>query len=136
MKRKKVWRYYCDYCKKAGCSGGHLLKHEQRCTLNPNRYCGFCHLLEQEQSDLNKAMELLPEPEDYLQRDEEFGLEEAVKIALPKLRNFVGNCPACIMAALRQKGIPVPIAVDFKFKAECKSVWTDFNEGQESGYDY
>ena len=34
------------------------------------------------------------------------------------------------MAALRQKGIPVPMATDFDFKAECQSIWDEFNAEQ------
>ncbi len=132
MRRKKVWRYYCDYCKKAGCSGGHLKKHEERCTLNPNRTCGFCNLLEQPQPDLKKAVELLPAPKKYIKESDEgwmeYGdLEKVVSDALPTLRDFVGDCPACIMAALRQRGIPVPMAKDFNFKKEADGIWSDFN---------
>ena len=135
MRRKKMWRYYCDYCKKTGGSGYHLKKHEKGCTLNPNRVCGFCGILEQPQSDLVKAMELLPEPKEYMKEDEYAGitykgLGEAVEKTMPKLRDLVGNCPACIMAALRQKGIPVPMVESFDFKKECASVWADFNENQ------
>ena len=138
MRKKKVWRYYCDFCKKAGCSGGHLKKHESRCTLNPSRTCGFCGLRDEPQPDLKKAMKLLPDPEKYVVKiDEKYahgfcykGLDVAIKEALPKLRNFVGNCPACILAALRQKGIPVPIATDFDFKKECRAAWSDFNAAQ------
>jgi len=139
MRRKKVWRYYCDYCKKAGCSGGHLKHHEERCTLNPKRICGFCKLADKQQPDLAKAMELLPDPTKYIKITEfgftDFdGLNDVVKEALPKLREFVENCPACIMAALRQKGIPVPIAVDFDFKKESASAWADFNNAQREDY--
>ncbi len=136
MRRKKMWRYYCDYCKKANCSGASIKKHESRCTLNPNRACGFCGILEQPQSDLVKAMELLPEPKDYLKEHCEsglysyVGLEKAVEDVMPKLRDFVGNCPACIMAALIQKGIPVPMVTSFNFKERCQEVWADFNENQ------
>ncbi len=137
MRKKKVWRYYCDYCKKAGCSGGHLKHHEERCTLNPNRICGFCKMAEEEQPAMANLLVLLPEPKDYKKTDAEFGLisfvglEEVVKKALPKLREVAKDCPACILAALRQKGIPVPIATDFDFKKECASSWSDFNEAQQ-----
>ena len=138
MKRKKVWRYYCDYCKKAGCSGGHLKKHEERCTLNPNRFCGMCSLLEQEQPDLKKAIELLPDPEEYKDRTgygtffvyREEALVEVVEKAMIKLRDFTDNCPACILAALRQKGILVPLAKSFDYEKESKEVWAEFNDRQ------
>ncbi len=135
MKRKKVWRYYCDYCKKAGCSGGHLKHHEERCTMNPNRQCGMCRFLDQTQSNLDEAMNILPDPEKYYKEDA-FGtggyenLDKAVEEIMQTLRDFVGNCPACILAALRQKKIPVPLVLSFDFSKECKEAWAEFNERQ------
>jgi len=144
MRKKKVWRYYCDYCKKAGCSGGHLKHHEERCTLNPNRICGFCKLMDKGQSVLVEIIKLLPNPKDYIEEDKKFGwtsyvgLDVAVAKALPKVREAAEDCPACIMAALRQAGIPMPIAKGFDFKKECESIWSDFNDAQreenEVGY--
>lgn len=37
MKRKRVWRYYCDFCKKSGCGRAAMAWHEQRCINNPAR---------------------------------------------------------------------------------------------------
>jgi hypothetical protein len=135
MKKKKVWRYYCEWCKKSGCSGYWMRKHEQRCTMNPNRICGYCNLADNEQLPMTELLGLLPDPANHIVADSEyegFGatLETAVAEALPRLREVTDNCPACIMAALRQKGIPVPIARDFNFKDECKAVWAAFNEAQ------
>ena len=141
MKVKKRNRYYCDYCKKSGCSSYWMRKHEDRCTLNPNRYCGFCHLLEQDQSDLSEALKLLPEPKDHQTWDESGScyytspLQIAIDEAIPKLRDFVENCPACIMAALRQKGIPVPMATGFNFTKESQSIWAEFNS-EKMGAEY
>ena len=79
---------------------------------------------------------MLPNPDEYKCEDAEYesfyyrGLEEAVDAVLPKLREACNNCPACIMAALRQKGIPVPVAKNFHFKKECQSIWSDFNDAQ------
>ena len=90
--------------------------------------------IHQKQSGLAELLTLLPNPENY--KDKELiddgwisfvGLEKAVKEALPKLREIMGNCPACIMAALRQKGIPVPLAKDFDFKKECQEIWDEVN---------
>lgn len=55
-------------------------------------------------------------------------LRDATKLALPELRKACGNCPACIMAALRQKGIPVYMAEDYNWTDEMKAVWTIVNE--------
>lgn len=141
MRKRKVWRYYCDFCKKAGCSGGHLKNHEKHCTLNPNRDCGMCKARELEQPDLSKAILLLPNPDEYLSRETDCdgdnificfdGLEDAVDKVLPELRDFVENCPACIMAALRQRGIPVPVAKKFNYRDECQYMWAELNRNQE-----
>ena len=91
-------------------------------------------MLEQEQPAVIDLLAVLPNPKEYEEIDADFGwksfvgLEAAVDEALPKLRDIAGDCPACILAALRQKGIPVPIAKSFNFKAECESIWADINE--------
>jgi hypothetical protein len=34
-------RYRCDYCKHTGTKDS-MLRHEERCFKNPNRYCRYC----------------------------------------------------------------------------------------------
>ena len=138
MITKKVNRYYCEYCRKSGGAAGHIKKHESRCTMNPNRHCGYCDVLDQKQSNLAELLALLPNPENYKEKElvddgwiSFVGLEKVVKEALPKLREITGSCPACIMAALRQKGIPVPLAKDFDFKKECREIWDEFNAARQ-----
>ena len=125
MKTKKVYRYYCDYCKKSGCSKRHLQHHEERCTLNPHRICGYCKLLDQEQPEIDDLLAILPSPEKHSGYGN--ALYAAIEDALPKLREAAGGCPACILAALRQKGIPVPMATNFDFKKECQEIWDEIN---------
>ena len=143
MITKKKNRYYCEFCKKSGGASYWIKHHEERCTLNPNRHCGYCDLLEGIQSNLAELIAILPNPSEYERTDVlEYkgfhykGLEEAVDTVLPKLREACNSCPACIMAALRQKGIPVPIAKNFDFKKECASIWADFNEEQRQAEYY
>lgn len=123
-------RYYCEFCNKAGGSGGHIRRHEERCTLNPSRVCGMCNVLGQKQPELSLLLAILPS-KDEQRMEEEGGLvhfknvpEEVIK----KLREAAGGCPACMLAALRQRGLPVPTAEAFNFTEECKSVWADINE--------
>lgn len=135
MKVKKVNRYYCEYCKKSGCSGYWMKKHEQRCTMNPNRTCGYCDLLNQPQPEISDLLAILPDPKEYVETDDEnrnwwyssIMLDTHLEEAMPKLRELAGNCPACIMSALRQKGIPVPMAQSFDFKVECQKIWDEVN---------
>jgi hypothetical protein len=53
--------------------------------------------------------------------------------ALKELRK-ISDCPGCIMAALRIKGIPTPMVTDFNFKEESKKAWAIFNESQDCGW--
>jgi hypothetical protein len=152
MTKKQVWLYACDFCKKKkGRSSGHMKRHEQSCTLNPNRVCRVCKMKHGEdmqpfkQRPIEELKRLLPDPS-LFKTEDEFeniifdGLTEKVNEALPALREVCGNCPACIMAALRQKGIPVPVATDFKFSDEMKAIWTAINEAawqdEQESYHY
>lgn len=132
MRKVKRWRYYCEFCKKSGGSGSHMAKHEKACTMNPDRVCGMCKALEQEQPNLTELMALLPNPGDYLIKHEIWeelpGLDGVVERSMPELREKSGNCPACILAALRQAKIPVRAIESFNFTEECKTFWVDINE--------
>lgn len=133
MIRKKVWRYYCEFCKKSGCSGGHIKKHELHCTLNPNRECGLCSIMGEESAKIDILLNILPNPEPYKKPDEfgwfEWpGLAADVEKAMPELREKTQGCPACILAALRQKGIPVPLVTSFDYKKESAERLHDINE--------
>jgi len=123
-------RYYCDFCKKAGGSAYHMRIHEERCTLNPERKCGVCAILEEKQP----AMATLLEPFAGIKAvKDEYGYlsfdDAALGVALAEVRK-VSNCPACIMATIRQSGIPVPAVSGFSFTKEMRSAWADFNNAQ------
>ena len=144
MKTKRVNRYYCDFCKKSGCSAYHMRRHEERCTMNPNRKCGMCDIVGEEQKDLTYLMDILPAPE-WIEGElvdlvlETLRNESDIQAVIPDLRDAANGCPACMMAALRQKGIPVPMAMDYK--KERDEFWGAYNEAQyvaevESAYQY
>lgn len=137
MKVRKVNRYYCDFCKKAGCSGYHLKRHERGCTKNPSRTCGVCKMLEEEQRPIAELIRPLPDPAQFVKIREwdnsEYygnGLATAAAKALPALRTAANNCPACILAAIRQAGIPVPMVADFSFTKEMRAVWDTINDAK------
>ena len=145
MITKKVNRYYCEFCKKAGGSASWISRHEKVCTLNPNRVCGVCKMdhgeysqNEAEQKPIGELLAILPDTSSFKVKEIDFetgkqyeywhdDLTVAVNEVLPKLRKASGNCPACIMAALRQKGIPVTMVTDFDFKAEMQEIWDNIN---------
>jgi hypothetical protein len=143
MTQKKVNQYRCDFCGKKGYSPGHMKKHEERCTKNPNRVCGMCNLTEEDQPSMQSLLAILPDPEqfkEYSGDDEreyvsmnDGKLEKAVEDIMPKLRELTGNCPACIMAALRQKGIPVPAIHCFDYPKERAAFLASVNESNWDG---
>ena len=137
MRAVKRWRYYCDHCKKVSGLRSAMEKHEKGCTLNPNRRCGICDFLTTGGTPLSELMALLPDPAKFKHMESwdagaEFGgsgeyevmddeaLAAATHAVLPKLRELTDNCPACILAALRQRGIPVPIVTEFNFGDDMK----------------
>ena len=141
MIRKKVWRYYCEYCKKAGGSGFHLKNHELHCTLNPNRECGLHKLAGENTPDMDILLSILPDPAKYKQTDEFGGenysadLGEDTEKVMEWLRAAADNCPLCIMAALRIKGIPVTMIKSFDYKKEFDSQMSEHNNEMNDRYD-
>lgn len=154
MRKVQRWRYYCDHCKKVGGSGFHMAKHEVGCTLNPDRKCGLCvHLSGGWGEQLPDMLALFPDPEKFKRVEswdagEDFGgagecewpddeaLRAAVHAVLPKLREMTEDCPVCILAALRQKGIPVPVVTDFNFTKELDDARSRMNEIRNENADY
>jgi hypothetical protein len=132
---KKVNRYYCEYCKKANCSASSISQHEKHCTLNPNRECGMCNkypetFLDPPGVPLKKLIVSLPDPKIYLsvklgEPISGTAMTREANAVLPKIREMSNNCPACILAALRQRGIPVPLVTDFNFKEESEKIFAE-----------
>jgi hypothetical protein len=87
MRKKKVWRYYCEWCKKSGCSAGHMKNHEKHCTNNPNRDCKMCSVSGGYQEDIKTLIRVLKYE------------------GLNALRDKCFTCPACMLAAIRQSGL-------------------------------
>lgn len=141
MKIKKVNRYWCDFCNKAGLSASHMAKHEKHCTLNPARECRMCKMMKDgwdsdfKQATLPELIAILPPPD--MVANENGGIEyhytyqAKLDAAIPLLRKAAGGCPACMMAALRQAKIHVPMATGFDFTRECKEIWSGINEDRQ-----
>ena len=142
MRREKKWRYYCDFCKKSGGSGGHMKKHEKHCTMNPDRVCSMCEYIGMsEQKPIAELVAVVPNWEDYAVEEEDWvnhstyislnsKWEPAINEAVKKLRELTCDCPACILAALRQSVSNmnfVPYAT-FNFSAEMKERLKDCSE--------
>lgn len=127
MTRKKVWRYYCEHCKRSGCSGGHIRRHEESCTANPNRICRFHEAMKTHQPHMEALVATVKEHGDD------------AKGIMAALRDAADNCPACILSALRQSGIQrewadrlyqgddnAPV-IEFSFRAEVAEFWDSVN---------
>ncbi len=122
MKKVKKWRYYCEFCKKSGASGGHMQKHETGCTNNPRRICQFCKLNELEQKD---ATVLAANLKALAVKD--------VDAAMKALRTECGDCPTCILSAIRQSGLlgykeEGYIDFGFDYQKEKEQFWISHNQ--------
>lgn len=141
MTSRKVTQFKCDHCGKRSLSASHMAKHERHCTKNPNRICRVCKMVDHDQKPMVDLLALLPDPrkfaepmaipDGYPEPDEPFYgprlLTELIKV-FPRLREATSECPGCIMAALRQKGIPLPLVADlFDFSTEMKDLWNEIN---------
>jgi hypothetical protein len=101
MRSALRWRYYCDFCKKAGGLAYHIQRHETYCTLNPDRKCRMCDGMGGDVADNRAAL---------------------ASGGLNAVRESAENCPACILAAIRQTpGLSVGEFEDFDFGSEGKS---------------
>lgn len=147
MKAVKRWRYYCDHCKKGGQSPYHMRNHEAVCTLNPKRQCKMCGLIEGGNgSELPEMLALLPDPAQFMQvipadqwskerviLDDE-KIKPLIAAVLPAMRELCQDCPVCLLAAFRQKKIPVPLVDGFNYKEEMKSMFGDINDAKREDY--
>ena len=127
MKSKQVWRYYCDFCKKSGGSKHHMEAHEKRCVANPGRVCGMCRALEQEQPEMQTLLDALPMLHESAVSDFLVGTAYDAP-DLTKLRKAAGDCPVCMLAALKQRGFTAIFGKEvFDYQKEVSSVWHDHN---------
>jgi hypothetical protein len=77
---------------------------------------------------MKDLLDILPDPALFWKEDEygkQFHCDEILDAKIKELHKKT-NCPACILAVLRQKGIPIT-ATNFDFTKECKSWWIDVN---------
>lgn len=122
MRKKKVWRYYCEFCRKSGCSGGHIAKHERACTANPNRVCRMCKLVGATQKPLAELLAAF-----------DGGQSPADTDSLRELESVAEGCPACMLAAVRawdQAHPETECSFSVHFRERCEAVWTDLHRAE------
>lgn len=125
MRSKRVWRYYCDFCRKSGCNSGHIRNHEKRCVRNPSRECRMCeHATGEEGLGPHASLDALVR-----------GIERA---DVEGLREVAQGCPACMLAGVLEwkrraelEGLgPEDLWIDFDFKKESELMWREKDEGE------
>lgn len=136
MRQVKRWRYYCDYCRKAGGSKGHIIAHEKGCTKNPNRECGLCRFGEQEQVPLPELIAFVEQRALLIPDDDYFYPHNGkhTEALVNELQAKANNCPACTLAALRQSKKQVFLNAGFNVKERWAKWWAD--HPQEPRYYY
>jgi hypothetical protein len=105
MRKKKVWRYYCDFCKTSKGTPQSMRHHEERCTMNPHRKCGLCTLVDGGYGYLSEGLKAL-ESYKHLAKGSMATCDHYLpKTAEEELRKATNDCPVCMYAALRQTGL-------------------------------
>ena len=137
MRRKQVWRYYCEHCKRGSCNPSAMKRHEIGCTNNPARVCKLCS---EGGVGPNDVADLVA----FFRGTEGQDPQERLKA----LREKTEGCPACILATLRQSG-SLGYTIDaegechgidwgFNFQTEKTAWWSEINanhrEHQSYGY--
>lgn len=155
MKKRRVWRYTCEHCKKSNCSASAMATHERSCTANPARVCRMC-------LNMHRGEDLNQQPMGVLRAA--FAEDIAAfkpgdfEIVPVNLRAAAADCPCCMLAAIRQHRDQIPQfsvptytgfdqdeptgpaliqrhGVKFDFKKEMASKFADLNDARaDQGY--
>ena len=125
MRKVKRWRYYCDFCKKAGGSGGHIATHEKHCTKNPDRDCR----LECDTIDLPDLIEKYRKQ--LITKVDSLGFVDVVEMPdIKDIKNDTGNCPNCTLTILRCADLISSYRGNFDYKKELEGWWAEVNESE------
>lgn len=132
MRMKLRPRYYCDFCRKNSGFAAHMAKHEKACTNNPARVCGVCASAELVQKPWSELLAALDEDiAAGIRSDEweetEVGAACSGPITIPRLIDLAMGCPACILAAVRQRDA---FDISFNYKKCHEEFWSSVNENR------
>lgn len=133
MRTRIVKRHYCDHCRKGGFMRPAMEKHEAGCTANPDRVCRMCRM---NPEAIQKPMAEIVALIDSFCPIELVESETARKQAETAIREFVHNCPACLLAGSRQSTHWLPFDLDWK--AESKNWLGEWGHdfSVRNGYSY
>ena len=139
MKVLKKWRYYCDYCKKSGGSKHHMEKHEHVCTMNPGRSCNMCDYTDGLSSGLSEMVSIVKASvKNFIDKHgfETWVIDDETEEGIIEKIRDISDCPACILSALRQSGVPASMFLSFNYKKEREAMWENWNEDQLANIAY
>lgn len=137
MKEFRCWRYRCDFCKKNTRQKAAMVRHEIRCTANPNRQCQFHKYVSRDPAP--SVAEMVAFLESHY-NDGDYGLKA--------LREYVCDCLPCILSALRASGLCKGYADEegfrepkigreqFDFKKELEEFWIQAREDEREASAY
>ena len=113
MRQKRVWRYYCDHCKKGGCGKAAMVRHEEHCIKNPTRSCRMCN-------HGDGGTHTLPDL-----------LAALASGGISALREEAGGCPACMLAAVWRDNLDrADDPHDWNYREEHQRFWSDANSAR------
>jgi len=128
MKIKKVNQYKCDHCGKKKYNAASMIKHEKHCTKNPDRYCRMCDIVNGAQNNLKSLIAIMPcdviETNTIFENIQEKNVLNIKEIlsSFEKMKEEA-NCPACILAVIRQ--LKSKVFFNFDYKEEVKQAFED-----------
>lgn len=130
MTKRKVWRYYCEHCKKAGGNAGHMATHETHCTKNLNRKCRMCaryfgeikHDYKALAKELDDGWRTTFDPQTY---GEIGGAADDNTENMNAVMAKVNKCPACFLTIIRFSKCGLFYEFDFK---KAKEEWWEDDE--------
>lgn len=126
--------YYCEFCKKHYFVKSVAVRHEEHCTLNPDRLCNMCK--RGSTYDFRSLAHLIIS-EIYFkdEYDEGYRIQNVIKMEdlIKNIRDEVDNCPACMLTVMRLagKGVTYFLTDYFNYEEECKKWWAEINEENE-----
>ena len=136
MRSQLRMRHYCDFCKKSGGTKPAMERHERGCTGNPDRHCRMCEI----RGNVHHPMPELIAAVGNGDRD-----------GMTRLRELTDDCPACILATLRQSKELAPCFpmnpfglgdeergtyMEFRFEEEQKEFWREHNANNPRNVGY
>ena len=131
MRVRKVNRYYCDHCRKAGQSARWMKHHEESCTSNPKRVCRMCGHAVNAAEVLASIPESIRFNKDDLSEIDELGMSESCEKEFIKLvREKCDNCPVCMWSVIKATGLPGGVW-KFNLKEEIAEWWNEKNDWEK-----